>query len=583
MKCLAIFAGCLILICGHIDAQQTSSLNRIQGASGAGMPVSDYRDNDNQNPPNGARFIDWPVIIHYGLNDSHSKSWVREAPNGVIGVSYFKKYAGSSIEGVLIYKAIQPDGSYSLDTVTSGLRLEKSVLLFDPSSDPHIFVARSNDYNQVIEHHHRDGSDVWQNDTIINFHSVGGKFIYELSADIGPDGSFHLLILKSRSDIDSDDYNWAWLDSYLYHMTNASGSWTNELIRNYDMGYTYDTDIKISCRQDIKVDSDGFVHVVFREQINAYDDPSRLWYCTNKTGVWSFEIAFSNDFGIRDDAGWFPSLCLDNNDIPYISCMYVHRVYTRSVLYCRLYLLKRLGYGNWQSEIVATTDDGYYASDGRTYTGGLSHLVFDTQNRPHIIFSDIASAHWGENNSNVLNVGNIRYAVLENGVWNFRTIYHQPRPLAFYDATEMHGMCLVLSDLTDSVRVIGEEMQIAGWYLYASRLVEFSWAEVTTDAAEESGTVLPDRFRLYQNFPNPFNLTTVISYDLPQRSHVTIDIFNLLGRRVQTLVDEEKPAGSYTVFWDGISDSGRPLSTGVYLYRFRGGDHVETRKMMLLK
>jgi hypothetical protein len=583
MRYITVFAYCLILACGHLSANESSFHNhtRLSGSSGPFVSPDSYLD--DKNPLTGTGVNGWPVVIHYGLNDSHSKSWVQEDANGVIGISYFERYDGNYTDGILIYKTIQPDGSPSLDTVTSGTRMEKSVLLFDEFSNPHIFVARSNNENQFVEHHYKDSSDIWQNDTIINFYNVGGKFIYELSADTGPDGSFHLLILKSRSDIDSDDYNWAWLDSYLYYMTNASGAWATELIRNYNMGYTYDTDIKTSCRQDIRVDSEGFAHVVFREQIYAYDDPSRLWYCTNKGGAWLFEIAFSNDFGIRDDVGWFPSLCLDNNDIPHISCMYVHRVYTRSVVYCRLYFLKRLGSANWQSEIVADSDDGYYASDGRSYTGGLTHLVFDAENTPHIIFSDIASAHWGENNSCVLNVGNIRYAVLRDGVWNLSTIYRQPKPLASYNAYEMHGMCLVVSDVTDSIRIIGEEMEITDFFEYDSRIVDFSWADIATDIKDEYEDVLPDQFCLYQNFPNPFNLTTSISYNLPCRNHVTIEVFNLLGQRVQTLVDKEMPAGSYMASWNGTSITGRTMATGVYVYRFRAGDHVETKKMLLLK
>ena len=583
MKYLAVFACCLIMAYGHTIASDALSLNRIQWSESLGVPVSADTDHDNGNPLDVTTLSGWPAVIHYGLNDSHSKSWVQENANGVIGVSYFQRYEGDYTDGVLIYETIQPDGSCSLDTVISSTRLEKSVLLFDVTSDPHIFVARSNDEDQVIEHYYRDNSDTWQNDTIYNFHGVGGKFIYELSADAGPDGSFHLLILKSRSNIDSSDYNWAWLDSYLYYMTNASGPWTVELIRNYDMGYTYDTDIKTSCRQDIKVDSEGFVHVVFREQINASDDPSRLWYGTNKGGTWSYEIAFSNYFGIRDDVGWFPSLCLDNDDIPHIACMYVHRVYTRSVVYCKLYFLKRLGSSNWQSEIVADSDDGYYASDGRSYTGGLAHLVFDADNRPHIAFSDIASAHWGDNNSCVLNVGNIRYAVLKNGVWNLKTIYHQPKPLASYNAFEMHALCLVVSDKTDSIRIIGEEMEITDFYAYDSKLVEFSWSDITTKAHEEYRKVLPYQFRLHQNYPNPFNPVTMIEYSLPWKSHVTIEVFNLLGQRVRTLVDKEMSSGSYTAFWDGTSTDGQKVTTGVYLYRLKAGDHVETKKMLLLK
>jgi hypothetical protein len=548
--------------------------------------MSADKDHDNKNPLNDAKLSHWPlwpVVIHYGMNDSHSKSWVQEDANAVIGISYFQRHEENGAAGYLIYETIQPDGSHSFDTVTAGTHLEKSVLLFDASCDPHIFVARSNNDNQIIVDCYKDSLDIWQQDTIYSFYNAGGRFIYELSADTGPDGSFHLLILKSRSDIDSDDYNWAWLDSYLYHMTNASGSWTNEQVRHFNMGYTYDTYIKTSCRQDIKVDSEGFVHVVFREQIYANDDPSRLWYGTNKGGDWSFEIAFSNEFGVRDDVGWFPSLCLDKNDIPYISCMYVHRVYTRSAVYCRLYLLKRLGYADWQAEIVADSDDGYYAADGRNYTGALTHLVFDKENTPHIIFSDIASAHWYENNANCLNVGNIRYAVREDGVWNIRTIYHQPKPSGFFDAVEMHGMCLVVSDFTDSIRVIGEEMEITGWYEYSSKLVEFSWTPITTDAEDGSRYLLPRQFRLSQNYPNPFNPFTTIKYSLPRRVHVIVEIFNALGQKVRTLLDLVQSAGSYTVTWDGNTASGKPAATGIYLYRFRAGEYVETKKMLLLK
>jgi hypothetical protein len=252
-------------------------------------------------------------------------------------------------------------------------------------------------------------------------------------------------------------------------------------------------------------------------------------------------------------------------------------------MYCKLHYLKRLGFGYWQAEVVADSDDGYYASDGRSYTGGLAHLVFDADNTPHIIFSDIASAHWGDNNSCVLNVGNIRYAVLRDGVWNLRTIYRQPKPLASYNAFEMHAMCLVVSNLTDSIRVIGEEMEITDFYEYDSRLVELSWADVTTTSDNDHEGLLPDRFRLYQNCPNPFNPTTFISYDLPRRSRVTIDVFNLLGQLVRTLVDKEESAGSYTITWDGTIARGQSATTGVYLYRFQAGDHVETKKMLLVK
>jgi flagellar hook assembly protein FlgD len=64
---------------------------------------------------------------------------------------------------------------------------------------------------------------------------------------------------------------------------------------------------------------------------------------------------------------------------------------------------------------------------------------------------------------------------------------------------------------------------------------------------------------------------------------VRLEIFNILGRRVRTLINEELPSGEYRAIWDGADDSGKPVSTGIYLYRFKAGDFVQTRKMVLLK
>lgn len=108
--------------------------------------------------------------------------------------------------------------------------------------------------------------------------------------------------------------------------------------------------------------------------------------------------------------------------------------------------------------------------------------------------------------------------------------------------------------------------------------------QIITDVADdEHGDILPYRFDLSQNYPNPFNPVTTIKYSLPQRSYVTIEVFNVLGQKVRTLVDREESAGSYSITWDGTGSSGQTVSTGVYLYRFQAGEHVETKKMLLLK
>jgi uncharacterized protein (TIGR02145 family) len=100
---------------------------------------------------------------------------------------------------------------------------------------------------------------------------------------------------------------------------------------------------------------------------------------------------------------------------------------------------------------------------------------------------------------------------------------------------------------------------------------------------EHGGAEHPGAFRLTQNYPNPFNPVTTIEYNLPKRTQVTIEIFNVLGQKVRTLVNETRSAGSYRIEWNGNDDSGNPVSTGVYLYRFQAGDVVQTKKMLLIK
>jgi hypothetical protein len=106
----------------------------------------------------------------------------------------------------------------------------------------------------------------------------------------------------------------------------------------------------------------------------------------------------------------------------------------------------------------------------------------------------------------------------------------------------------------------------------------------TTDVGDDDNEwSLPTDFRLEQNYPNPFNPATTIEFSLPKRGHVKIEIFNLLGQKVRALVDEYKLAGNYGITWDGTDTGGNPLATGIYFCRLRSGDHVQIKKMVLIK
>lgn len=94
---------------------------------------------------------------------------------------------------------------------------------------------------------------------------------------------------------------------------------------------------------------------------------------------------------------------------------------------------------------------------------------------------------------------------------------------------------------------------------------------------------MPTTYEVSRNYPNPFNPTTTIKYQLPQVSDVRLVIYNVLGQRVRTLVAQQQAAGRYEVQWDATNSAGDPVGSGIYIYRFEAGDYQKVQKMILLK
>ncbi len=94
---------------------------------------------------------------------------------------------------------------------------------------------------------------------------------------------------------------------------------------------------------------------------------------------------------------------------------------------------------------------------------------------------------------------------------------------------------------------------------------------------------LPKEFALHQNYPNPFNPATTIRYDLPKPAQVTLTIYNILGQKVRTLVNDYETAGYKSVVWDGINEAGHPVGSGLYIYRIEAGDFRKSLKLLLVK
>jgi Secretion system C-terminal sorting domain len=131
-----------------------------------------------------------------------------------------------------------------------------------------------------------------------------------------------------------------------------------------------------------------------------------------------------------------------------------------------------------------------------------------------------------------------------------------------------------------TVHCIWSEYRNGNWEIYYKRNPTGNFTSIESNVPE-----LPEKFNLVQNYPNPFNPSTTIRYTIPnvtlsgvEGSRVQLKVYDILGNEIATLVNEEKPAGSYEVNFNASQ-----LSSGIYFYKLQAGSFVETKKMMLLK
>ena len=145
--------------------------------------------------------------------------------------------------------------------------------------------------------------------------------------------------------------------------------------------------------------------------------------------------------------------------------------------------------------------------------------------------------------------------------------------------------------IEDYLSIEGVEVVSGTWTIVATDGVSKTLAsngplKLTIDASqvgiEETG-LIPETFALHANYPNPFNPTTTISYDLPEQAQVTLGIYDILGKQIKTLVNQSPDAGNKIAVWDGTDELGRTVSAGLYIYRIKAGSYSKTMKMVLLK
>ncbi|MBT5996180.1 MAG: T9SS type A sorting domain-containing protein [Candidatus Marinimicrobia bacterium] len=195
--------------------------------------------------------------------------------------------------------------------------------------------------------------------------------------------------------------------------------------------------------------------------------------------------------------------------------------------------------------------------------------------------TDTYNLQWAESKS--VDLDSIHYLVYAKiGVYPVEEIYDTTvttLPLTYqeflenvFEETPGNGVTVKFSvsatDGKDTVKVSGDDRVV-----YVNRYEYLS--------TESEG--IPTVFALHENYPNPFNPTTTLRFDLPEVSDITLTIYNMLGQRVKTFNMNDTPAGFHSIKWNAINDYGDPVGAGVYLYQLRANQYLETRKMVLLK
>ena len=146
----------------------------------------------------------------------------------------------------------------------------------------------------------------------------------------------------------------------------------------------------------------------------------------------------------------------------------------------------------------------------------------------------------------------------------------------FYEYFHTSGF-YAIREVADSIGLIYYEYEPGITYILDGGIINGAHLGTTTGVRIVNNDY-PCEYKLIQNYPNPFNPTTKISYEVPKRTFVRLQIFNILGQLIQTLVDEEKQPGTFNVSWNAGN-----VPNGVYFYRINAGNFVDTKKMVVIR
>ena len=168
----------------------------------------------------------------------------------------------------------------------------------------------------------------------------------------------------------------------------------------------------------------------------------------------------------------------------------------------------------------------------------------------------------------------------DNGQGNIKVLMHFTNPFSDAELIQIGAADLIKIPVRARAEVDEGVTQV--------RLSDIMLSTNTGSAVRVGNPGLPETFELHQNYPNPFNPTTTIQFAISNDQvgslqHVTLDVYNILGQNVTSLIDKEMSTGHYEVVWDATNNQGRKVASGVYLYKLQVGDRRDTKKMLFIK
>ena len=200
---------------------------------------------------------------------------------------------------------------------------------------------------------------------------------------------------------------------------------------------------------------------------------------------------------------------------------------------------------------------------------GEGHLRFMIKIPAHISFQIGIIDAWGNQSYVEFPANQTKYGLVRDGNWGQASI----------PVSDIRGEFIDLRMLSYEFVIL--EVNGAGCEFALDDIYWDGGGTVSVIEGEFGNT--PTRFSLNNNFPNPFNPVTTLHYNLPEQAHVTITIYDLMGREVTRLVNTTQKAGFKSVQWNAVDSFGNPVSAGVYLYQIQAGEYLQTKKMVLLK